>query len=97
MAICSHINATGQVETNTTLPDSCTDMILLEPNEWLFFSELQQQFDQAISMRDIFAIPEVAELQTAFMTGFSLIMIAYLVSWGYGVVINWFTPKHDEY
>jgi hypothetical protein len=97
MAICTQVNALNQVETNTTTPDSCTGMILLEPDEWAFFSELQEQFTQAISMRDIFAIPEITAMQSAFMTSFSLIIIAYLVSWGYGVVINWFQPKHDEY
>jgi hypothetical protein len=97
MAICTHVNGLNQVEVNSTHPDECTGMILLEQNEWSFFMELQEQFTQAISMRDIFAIPEVEVLQGAFMTAFSIIMIAYMFSWAYGVAINWFNPKHDEY
>lgn len=44
---------------------------------------------------EIFNIPETAELQLAFLTSFSLIMIVHLASWAYGKVIN-FTEKENH-
>ena len=38
----------------------------------------------------LFAMPDPASVQDAFVAGFSLPVICYLTAWGYGVVINWF-------
>ncbi len=46
------------------------------------------------TLMDIFTIPVVGDLQQMWMLGFSLPIITYLSSWGFGVVINWFKEKH---
>ena len=40
-------------------------------------------------------VPEATELQTAFLTSFSIIMIVYLTSWAYGKVIS-FAEQESE-
>lgn len=43
----------------------------------------------------IFMVPadDVPGLQQAFMLGVTIPLIAYLVSYGYGIVINWFDKR----
>lgn len=38
----------------------------------------------------IFSTPDPLDISAAFMVGIGLPLICYLVSWGYGVVVNWF-------
>lgn len=47
-------------------------------------------------LRDMFATPVVADIQQAFMAGASLPLIAYLVSWGYSVVIAFASSNHVD-
>ena len=39
----------------------------------------------------IFGTPTTADIQTAFMVGFGLPVICFLLAWGYQVVINFAT------
>ncbi|MDD4979597.1 MAG: hypothetical protein PHI29_13305 [Gallionella sp.] len=43
-----------------------------------------------INLSQIFAMPKTLDIGTSWMLGFSTPVIIYLVSWGYGVVINSF-------
>lgn len=45
------------------------------------------------SLADFFAIPPAADLHTIFWQALSLVLIAYLVSWAFGVVINFASDK----
>jgi hypothetical protein len=47
------------------------------------------------TLADIFNIPLASDLQQMFLAGFSLPVIAYLTTWAFGVVINWFNSNHD--
>jgi len=48
------------------------------------------------TLMDIFTIPLAGDLQQMWMLGFSLPIITYLTTWGYGVVINWFNEKYHR-
>lgn len=47
----------------------------------------------SITIDDLLAIPPLFQLQEFFMLGFKLPMTIYLVSWAYGVVINFVNSK----
>ncbi|POZ53303.1 hypothetical protein [Methylovulum psychrotolerans] len=66
--------------------EDCTGFVLLSA----------QEYSSLPTLTDIFAMPLESDLQQMFMTGFGLPMIAYLVSWAYGTLINWFKPSYDE-
>lgn len=50
---------------------------------------------EMVFIANLFQIPPVEDLQLAFMTPFTTVMIVYLSSWGYGQVIKFATSdKH---
>lgn len=50
---------------------------------------------EMVFIANLFQIPSVEDLQQAFMIPFTTVMVVYLVSWGYGQVINFATSdKH---
>ncbi|MCG7553290.1 hypothetical protein [Pseudoalteromonas sp. Of11M-6] len=87
MATCVQLEY-GELKPTPQSIDDCTGFVLLEPNEY-------QQFLLGSSLFDPSAITQ-ADAQMLFMAGFSLVILCYLVSWGYGTVINWFRPEHDK-
>ncbi|MCG7563334.1 hypothetical protein [Pseudoalteromonas sp. McH1-42] len=87
MATCTQLEYGELVPTAQSIED-CTGYVLLEPSEY-------QQFMLGASLFDPNAISQ-AQAQALFMSGFGLVIISYLVAWGYGVVINWFHPEHDK-
>ncbi|MDF1693290.1 MAG: hypothetical protein P1U47_13050 [Zhongshania sp.] len=59
--------------------------------ESLSTGTLSQWFDV------IFGTPNQAELQTAFMAGCTIPLIAYLSAWAYGKLINFATRDDNNY
>ena len=67
-----------------------TDTGAAECSNWLAVPS------EMVFIADLFQIPPVEDLQNAFMLSFSLVMITYLASWGYGLVIQFATSdKHQ--
>ncbi len=97
MAICVQQDTNGVLYANGSTEPTCTDYLLLDSAEFQAFQQLQTGQQQMITFQDVFAIPEASQLGEAFALGFSFVMICYLVSWGYGVVINFFNPSHERY
>lgn len=87
MATCVQLEY-GQLQPTPQSIEDCTGFVLLEPSEY-------QQFMLGSSLFDPSVISQ-AQAQTLFMAGFSLVIISYMVAWGYGAVINWFRPEHDK-
>nr|KJZ10757.1 hypothetical protein TW77_06895 [Pseudoalteromonas rubra] len=87
MATCVELQH-GQLTPTAQSIEDCSGFVLLEPTEY-------QQFLLGSSLFDPSVIDQ-ATAQQLFMAGFSLVLICYLVSWGYGTVINWFRPEHDQ-
>lgn len=63
----------GTVSTNSSGAAEC-DV------DWIYHA--------GVTLDQLFNVPIVEDLQTAFMLGFGLPITCYLVSWGYQVVIN---------
>jgi hypothetical protein len=42
---------------------------------------------------NVFQIPLSSDLQTMFITGFSLPLICFLSAWAFGLLINWFEKR----
>ena len=97
MAVCAYIDANGNVIYDSTPPASCTTYLLMDSADYTAFQNLQTGDAQSITFQDVFAIPESEVLGQAFWYGFSLVILCYLVAYGYGVVINFFKPSHDRY
>ncbi len=51
---------------------------------------------QLPTLFDLFNVPLMTDLQTMFEIGFTVPLIAYLASWAFGTLINWFS-KPDEF
>lgn len=49
-----------------------------------------QEYAATPTLAALFAVPDSATVQSAWMAGFSLPVILWLVAWGFGVVINMF-------
>jgi hypothetical protein len=60
-----------------------------------FIAEHSSAFQSAPTLYDLFNIPLVPDLQTMFMTGFTIPIVAYLTAYAYGVIINWFSEPED--
>lgn len=43
----------------------------------------------------LFAQPDAEAIQSAFSAGLSLPLILWLVSWGFGVVVNFINERHN--
>lgn len=70
--------------------------IVTDVNDCLgYIVESSTRYQQTPTLYDLFTIPLVDDLRTMFMLGFGLPIIAYLTSWGYGMVINWFNDDPD--
>lgn len=50
---------------------------------------------ESIFIAGIFEVPEVAELQLAFTTSFTLVMLIHLVSWAYGKLIHFAESENN--
>lgn len=55
-----------------------------------------QEFASTPTLAALFAQPDPATIQQAFMAGFSLPLILWLSAWGFGVVVNWFNSRVDH-
>ena len=55
-----------------------------------------QWVEQVTTIEQIFQIPESADLGLMFQTSFVLVLVLWLTSWGFGVVVNYFNPKHER-
>lgn len=51
------------------------------------------QLNQVLEMPGMFQLPTAIELAQAFALGFSLPMIAYLVAWAFGSVIDFISDR----
>ncbi len=60
-----------------------------------YIAEPLLTFTNSPTLYDLFNVPLVSDLQTMFMTGFGLPIIAYLASWAFGALINWFNEPED--
>ncbi|TMP78587.1 MULTISPECIES: hypothetical protein [unclassified Pseudoalteromonas] len=87
MATCVQLEY-GELKPTAQSIEDCTGFVMLEPTEY-------QQFILGSSIFDPSLI-STEQAQALFVSGFSLVIICYLVSWGYGAVINWFKPENDN-
>ncbi|WP_024600996.1 hypothetical protein [Pseudoalteromonas sp. TB41] len=87
MATCVQLEY-GELKPTAQSIEDCTGFVMLEPTEY-------QQFLLGSSIFDPNLIP-IEQAQALFVSGFSLVIICHLVSWGYGTVINWFKPENDK-
>ncbi len=79
MATCVVADPTNGILTATTTPvDSCTTYVLMDASTYTDLPTLSQ----------IFATPLASDLQSMWMTGFSITVIAYLSAWAFQSVIN---------
>ncbi len=80
---CVAIDINGfLVDANQSI-ESCTDFVLMSSSEWSEYPTLLS----------IFEMPIQADIQSAFMTGFAIPVIAYLTAWGYQTVINFINER----
>ncbi|MEE2023608.1 hypothetical protein [Alkalimonas mucilaginosa] len=86
MAICAIPDASGFLQSVDTPIEYCTGFILLEPVDSA--NALHQLFDPAYL--------SAGDIQTAFMLGMTLPLLAYLTAWAYQTVIN-FASSDKEY
>ncbi len=87
MATCVQLEY-GELKPTAQSIQDCTGFVMLEPAEY-------QQFLLGSSLFD----PSEISIETAqmlFVSGFSIVIICYMVSWGYGTVINWFRLENDK-
>lgn len=75
MAACAEVDVAGRLVYSTAPASQCTGYIVLDPAEYP-------------SLANIYNMPASADLGTAWMLGFSLPVIVYLVSWAFGHVIG---------
>ncbi|MBE0471332.1 MAG: hypothetical protein IBX55_17700 [Methyloprofundus sp.] len=68
-------------------PANCTIGFIAEPLE---------AYTSAPTLYDLFNVPLVEDVQTMFMLGFGLPIIAYLTAWAYGTLINWFNEPDEN-
>ena len=61
-----------------------------------FIAQTAERYQATPTLYDLFTIPLESDLQAMFMLGFGLPVIAYLASWSFGVLINWFNEP-DQY
>lgn len=54
-----------------------------------------QEYASTPTLASLFATPEPEQVQQAFMAGFSLPLILWLVAWGCGSVVNFFNSRFD--
>ncbi len=87
MATCVQLEY-GELKPTAQSIEDCTGFVMLEPTEY-------QQFILGSSIFDPNLI-SIEQAQALFVSGFSLVIISYMVSWGYGTVINWFKPENDN-
>ena len=84
MAICVVLNGTT-LEVAGEFSEACAGFALMSA----------QEYQSVPTLATLFAIPEPASVQAAFMAGISLPLILWLTSWGFGVVVNWFNDRTD--
>lgn len=53
-------------------------------------------YHAGVTIEQLFNFPLSEDLNQAWLLGFGLPMICYLVCWGYGVVVNFFKPQNEE-
>jgi len=61
-----------------------------------YIAEPAKRFQETPTLYDLFTVPLVEDLQTMFMLGISLPVIAYLTSSAYGSLINWFSDNEPD-
>ena len=80
---CVAIDINGfLVDANQSI-ESCTDFVLMSSSEWSEYPTLLS----------VFTMPIQEDIQSAFMTGFAIPVIAYLTAWGYQTVINFINER----
>ncbi|MBJ92451.1 MAG: hypothetical protein CL577_07595 [Alteromonadaceae bacterium] len=85
MALCAVPDATGALIVTEATVENCTGFILLESSDSLHF--INQLFDPNFLTE--------ADYSLLFQLGVSMPVMAYLVAWGFQVVIN-FLSQRDE-
>jgi hypothetical protein len=80
------------VDTSTSL-DSCAAGVLFSASDYMAHQEIEAS---TLTIDNLFAFPEPEQLAEAFAYAFSLVMICYLVSYAFGVVVNFFNPSHER-
>lgn len=64
--------------------------------EWYSIDSASLLQQSGVTLEQIFQYPLAPDLATAWMAGFGLPITLYLVSWAYGVVVNFFRPEHEH-
>lgn len=85
MALCVVVDQSGNIVVDPLLPpaEQCQGYLLVSDGE----------YQQIVAANNIFAVPTIQELQTAWMAGFVVPMIAGLTAWAVGSVVNMFKEK----
>lgn len=78
------ITTASYLDCNPSLP------LTMTANE---FANLANAQSASLTVAELFAVPSIPDLETVFMYGFKLPLIFYLVSWAFGVVVNFINEK----
>tara|TARA_R110000751_G_scaffold103012_1_gene198265 strand:- start:3617 stop:3880 length:264 start_codon:yes stop_codon:yes gene_type:complete len=87
MATCVQLEY-GELKPTAQSIQDCTGFVMLEPTEY-------QQFLLGASLFDPNEI-SIEQAQLLFVSGFSIVILCYMVAWGYGTLINFFKPEYDN-
>lgn len=85
MSSCVEV-AGGSLQVMGELTDSCAGFALMTA----------QEARDIPTLAALFAVPDSATIQTAFMAGISLPLILWLAAWGFGVVVNFLNSRVDQ-
>ncbi|WP_283149419.1 hypothetical protein [Silvimonas soli] len=83
MPACLQVVASQPAMVTADTPDQCSGYVLVTGTEY--------QNLQAVA--SIWQVPDTGDLQTAFMSSFTLVMVAYLSAWAYAQLINFLSEK----
>lgn len=87
--LCLSLANNTQTEVNTI-----AECLAQDPAAYITMSA--QTLASQPTLQDIFSIPISSDLQNMWELGFGLPVLCYLVAWGYGTVINFFTSRHPH-
>lgn len=100
MPVCGIIDSLGRIRTDPAgIYPNCApnEVVLPFVNEYEDIEELVDegpQFEAFVTtLTELTATPPPEDIAAAFVIAFSLPIIFWLVSGGYGVVINWFNHR----
>jgi hypothetical protein len=86
-ATCAKTNVDGFVYLSAESLAECSGHVLMDSAE----------YSQVPTLQALFAWPDSGQLASAWLAGFTIPMICYLVAWGFGTVVNFFNSDNERY